>query len=171
MEQWYYNVLAGTSPNVKIVAIPFRNHIGNAINYETGSAWAIPKGAKHVDAACAWAKTMTSVPTWMAAAVNRAQIRKARNQPYTGILTGNAIADRLLYKNTYSSINKYFDQAVKTFLDVQKFSFGIPASPASAEFANAWMDAVNRVLTGQQSVKAALNQAQKEAQSAIDKAK
>jgi multiple sugar transport system substrate-binding protein len=171
MEQWYYNVLAGTSPNVKIVAIPFRNHIGNVINFETGSAWAIPKGAKHQDAACTWMKTMTSVPTWMAAAVNRAAIRKAKNQPYTGILTGNAIADKLIYKNTYTSINPYFDQAVKTFLDVQKYSFGIPASPASAEFQSAWQDAINRVLAGQQSVKAALNQAQKEAQAAIDRAK
>ena len=171
MEQWYYNVLASTSPSVKIVAIPFRNHIGNVINYETGSAWAIPKGAKHQQAACIWMKTMTSVPTWVAAAVNRAQIRKAKNQPYTGILTGNAIADKLIYKNTYSSINPYFDQAVKTFLDVQRFSFNIPASPASAEFQNAWMDAVNRVLTGQQSPRAALNQAQKEAQAAIDRAK
>ena len=114
---------------------------------------------------------MTSVSTWMAAAKNRAAIRKAKNQPYTGISTGNAVADKQIYDQTYTSINKYFDQAVKKVLEVQRFSFGIPASPASAEFKQAWMDGVQRVLDGKQTPKQALDQAQKEAQSAIDKAK
>jgi multiple sugar transport system substrate-binding protein len=170
MEQWYYNVLAGSSPKVHITALQFRNLKGQPINYETGSAWAIPKGAKNQKAACTWMKTMTSVSTWMAAAKNRAKIRKDKNQPYTGISTGNSIADQQIYKQTYTSINKYFDQAVKKVLDVQRFSFGIPASPASAEFRQAWNDAINRVLAGQQSPKAALDQAQKEAVSAIKKA-
>jgi len=52
-------------------------------------------------------------------------------------------------------------------LDVQRFSFGIPASPASNEFRTAWMDAVNRVLAGQQTPKQALDQAQKESVAAI----
>ncbi|HET7138221.1 MAG TPA: extracellular solute-binding protein [Gaiellaceae bacterium] len=167
MEQWYYNVLAGSSPQVHITALQFRNLKGQPINYETGSAWAIPKGAHNTAAACTWMRTMTSVSTWMAAAKNRAALRKASNQPYTGISTGNSLADQQIYKQTYTSINKYFDQAVKKVLDVQRFSFGIPASPASAEFKQAWNDAINRVLAGQQSPKAALNQAQKEAVAAI----
>jgi multiple sugar transport system substrate-binding protein len=167
MEQWYYNVLAGSSPQVHITALQFRNLKGQPINYETGSAWAIPKGAHNTNAACTWMKNMTSVSTWMAAAKNRASIRKAKNQPYTGISTGNSIADQQIYNQTYSSINKFFDQAVKKVLDVQRFSFGIPASPASAEFKQAWNDAITRVLAGQQSPKAALNQAQKEAVAAI----
>jgi multiple sugar transport system substrate-binding protein len=171
MEQWYYNVLASTSPNVKITALQFLNKKGQPINFETGSAWAIPKGAKHQDAACIWMKTMTSVSTWLAAAKNRAETRKKANQPYTGILTGNALADKAIYAQTYTPINRYFDQAVKKFVDLQRFSFNIPASPASAEFATAWNDAVNRVLAGQQSPKAALDQAQKEAAAAIKKAK
>jgi multiple sugar transport system substrate-binding protein len=170
MEQWYYNVLASTSPSVKITALQFLNKKGQPINYETGSAWAIPKGAKNQDAACVWMKTMTSVSTWLAAAKNRAELRKKSNQPYTGILTGNALADKAIYAQTYTPINRYFDQAVKKFVDLQRFSFGIPASPASAEFATAWNDAVNRVLAGQQSPKEALNQAQKEAVAAINKA-
>jgi len=170
MEQWYYNVLASSSPNVKITALQFLNRKGQPINYETGSAWAIPKGAKHQQAACTWMKTMTSVSTWMAAAKNRAQLRKESKQPYTGILTGNSLADKAIYSQTYTSINKYFDQAVKKFVDLQRFSFNIPASPASAEFQQAWNDAITRVLAGQQSPKAALDQAQKEAVSAIKKA-
>jgi multiple sugar transport system substrate-binding protein len=167
MEQWYYNVLASSSPKVRITALQFRNLKGQPINYETGSAWAIPKGSKNPGAACTWARTMTSVSTWMAAARNRAALRKQSNQPYTGISTGNAIADADIYKQTYTSINPYFDEAVKKVLDVQRFSFGIPASPASAEFTQAWTDAVNRVLAGQQTPAQALNQAQKEAVNAI----
>jgi multiple sugar transport system substrate-binding protein len=171
MEQWYYNVLAGSSPKVHITALQFRNKQGQPINYETGSAWAIPKGAKNADLACTWMKTMTATSTWMAAAKNRAAIRKSRNQPYTGISTGNAVADKQIYDQTYTSINPFFDQAVKKVLEVQRFSFNIPASPASAEFKQAWNDAINRVLAGQQSPKAALDQAQQESVAAIKKAK
>jgi multiple sugar transport system substrate-binding protein len=170
MEQWYYNVLASSSPKVHITALQFRNLKGQPINYETGSAWAIPKGSKNPTAACTWAKVMTSTSTWLAAAKNRAAIRKAKNQPYTGISTGNSVADQAIYKQTYTSINPFFDEAVKKVLDVQRFSFGIPASPASAEFLAAWQNAVNRVLAGQQSPKAALDQAQKEAVAAIKQA-
>jgi multiple sugar transport system substrate-binding protein len=171
MEQWYYNVLAGASPKVHITALQFRNLKNQPINYETGSAWAIPKGSQNAALACTWMKAMTSTSTWLAAAKNRAEIRKSKNQPYTGLSTGNAVADDAIYKQTYTSINRYFDEAVKKVLDVQRFSFGIPASPASAEFKQAWNDAVTRVLAGQQSPKQALDQAQKEAQSAINKAK
>src|SRR3954452_1978622 len=167
MEQWYYNVLAGSSPKVHITALQFRNKKRQPINYETGSAWAIPKGSKNPTAACTWMKAMTSTSTWLAAAKNRASIRKSKNQPYTGISTGNAVADQAIYKQTYTSINPYFDQAVKKVLDVQRFSFGIPASPASAEFKQAWNDAITRVLAGQQTPKQALNQAQAESVAAI----
>jgi multiple sugar transport system substrate-binding protein len=170
MEQWYYNVLTANSPQVKIAALPFRARNGQVINYETGSAWAIPKGAKHQAAACQWMKTMTSVNTWMAAARNRAAVRKQQNRPYTGLSTANAVADKAIFKQTYTKINRYFDQAVKTVLDVQQHSFYIPASPASAEFNDAWMNAVNSVLTGQSSVRSALNKAQKIASDAIKNA-
>jgi multiple sugar transport system substrate-binding protein len=167
MEQWYYNVLASNSPSVRITALQFRNLKGQPINYETGSAWAIPKGAKNAQAACTWMKTMTSVSTWLAAAKNRAALRAKSNQPYTGISTGNAVADQQIYSQTYKSINRFFDQAVKKVLEVQRFSFGIPASPASNEFKTAWNDAVNSVLAGQKTPKQALDQAQKTAVAAI----
>jgi multiple sugar transport system substrate-binding protein len=170
MEQWYYNVLTANSPQVKIAALPFRARNGKVINYETGAAWAIPKGAKHQAAACTWMKTMTSVNTWMAAARNRAAVRKQQNRPYTGLSTANAVADKAIFKQTYTPINKYFDQAVKTVLDVQQHSFYIPASPASSEFQDAWTNAVNSVLTGQASVRSALNKAQKTATAAIKNA-
>jgi multiple sugar transport system substrate-binding protein len=170
MEDWYYNVMASSSPGVHPVAAPFRNLKGGVINFTSGSAWAIPKGAKNAQAACTWAKTMTSVSTWLTAAKNRIKVRAAKKQPFTGLRTANALADNAIYK-LYKPINKWFDQNVHTVQSVMKYSFSIPASPASNEFQTAWMDAVNRVLSGQQSPKAALDQAQKEAQAAINAAK
>jgi multiple sugar transport system substrate-binding protein len=172
MEDWYYGVLAGSSPDVHITALQFRNLKNQPINYETGNAWAIPKGAKHPGAACTFAKVMTEPSTWLAAAKNRAQLRAAKNQPYQGINTANAVADKEIYNQTYKKgQNKYFDEAVAKIQSVMRYSFGIPASPAGAEFQTAWQSAVTRVQQGQQSPKQALDQAQKEAQSAIDAAK
>jgi multiple sugar transport system substrate-binding protein len=171
MEDWYYNVLASNSPQVKITGVPFRDRQGNDIDFETGSAWAIPKGAKNVDAACQWMKVMTQVSTWMAAAKARVDANTAKHLPFTGLYTANATADQKIFDAYYKPINKYFDQAVKAVLKVQVHAFGMPSSPGSAEFQQAWQDAVNRVLQGQQSPKQALDQAQKEAQKAIDDAK
>jgi multiple sugar transport system substrate-binding protein len=171
MEDWYYNVLASNSPQVKITAVPFHDRKGNEIDYETGSAWAIPKGASNVDAACQWMKVMTQVSSWMAAAKARVDANKAKKLPFTGLYTANKTADQQVYTTYYKPINKYFDQSVKTVFKVQNHAFGMPSSPGSAEFQQAWQDAVNRVLQGQQSPKAALDQAQKEAQKAIDDAK
>lgn len=63
-----------------------------------------------------------------------------------------------------------FDDAVQVILSVQDAAFSIPANPAGAEFRQAWTDAVNRVLNGEQSAQEALDQAQQEAQAALDAA-
>jgi multiple sugar transport system substrate-binding protein len=66
--------------------------------------------------------------------------------------------------------NPQFDNAVRLLVNIGKYGFVIPASPAGAEFDQAWRDAVNRVLAGSQTPKQALDQAQREAQAAITKA-
>jgi len=170
MEDWYVNVLAGSSPQVHTLLIPMRTLTGKPINYTSGSAWAIPKGAKNASDACKWAKTMTSVSTWVAAAKNRIALRKAKGGVFTGLRTANVAADRAIFK-LQPKINSWFDQNVKTLAGVMPYSFSIPASPASAEFQTAWTNAVTRVLQGQQTPKQALDQAQKEAVAAIKAAK
>ena len=140
------------------------------INYTSGSAWAIPKGSKNAADACKWAKTMTATATWIAAAKNRIELRKAKDRFFTGLRTANIVADRAIFK-LYKGTNQWFNQNVRTLNGVMPYSFSIPASPASAEFQTAWMNAVTRVLQGQQSPSQALNQAQKEAVKAIKAAK
>ena len=68
IEDFYFAVLARTSPQIKLHTLLFNGRDGKPISLETGSAWAIPKGSKNAKAACTWAKVMTSVSTWMAAA-------------------------------------------------------------------------------------------------------
>ena len=49
-----------------------------------------------------------------------------------------------------------------------KYGFELPPSPGGQQLVQAVTDAVNRTLTGQQTPKQALNQAQREAQKAIN---
>ena len=68
MEQWYLNVLAEVSPDAPITVSAFTDREGNPLTYATGAAWAIPRGAANVEAACAFMATMTEPDTWVAAA-------------------------------------------------------------------------------------------------------
>jgi multiple sugar transport system substrate-binding protein len=151
--------------------MPFLNRKGGAITYITGNAWAIPKAAKNPDLACTWMKSITSVDAWVSAAKERLYAQRRRNRPFTGVYTANSLADKKVYEDVYQQMgNPQFDNAVKLLVNVGKYGFVIPASPAGGEFQQAWMDGVNRVLAGSQTPKQALDQAQKEAQTAIDKA-
>jgi multiple sugar transport system substrate-binding protein len=171
MEDWYVNVLAQNSPDAGVVAAPFTDRQGQPLNFATGQAWAIPKGAKNPEGACRFAKAMTSKDAWVAAAKARIEKVKAENQPFTGLYTGNKPADEEIFATLYKpSGNAAFDEAVQTIRGVQDRAFIIPASRAAAEFEKAWMDAASRVLGGSQDAASALQQAQKEAQAALDKA-
>jgi multiple sugar transport system substrate-binding protein len=171
MESWYLNVLAQNSPGVRITLVPFENRIGNPLNWASGNAWAIPRGADDPAAACEWMRTMTRWETWMAAARARVNALKASNRPFTGLYTANRVADERILRQLYERSGRAgFDNGVATLVAVQRYAWTLPASPAGAEFQRAWQDAVNRVLARQQSPAQALRQAQREAQAALDRA-
>jgi multiple sugar transport system substrate-binding protein len=170
-EQFYFNTLLQNSPRVNITALPFLNRKGGPINFTSGGAYAIPKGAKNFDNACKFTATMLDTNSWMAAAKARIDSLHARGFGFTGLFTANTTADLKLY-NTYANTNNQtqWDKANKLNLDVQRYAFVVAPSAGGAEFQVAWTDAVNRVLAGQQTPAQALKQAQKEAQAAIDTA-
>jgi multiple sugar transport system substrate-binding protein len=171
MESWYYNVLADSSPNVDITAKFFTNRKGGPLTLFTGSGWAIPRGSKNPELACKWMKAMTAVNTWVSVAKDRYDLRKRQNRAFTGLYTANARADVKIYEDIYQPSGKrQFDSAVRLLVQSSRYAFAMPPSPASAEVRQAWMDGINRVLAGKQSPKAALDQAQREAQRAIDQA-
>jgi multiple sugar transport system substrate-binding protein len=172
MESWYYNVMADNSPNVDIQAKYFVNRRGGPITFFQGSGWSIPRGAKDPDLACKWMKAMTAVDTWVAVARDRLNLRRRQGRAFTGLYTANTRADVKIYEDVYQPLGKrQFDRAVNLLVNSSRYAFTLPPSPASAQFRQAYLDAINRVLTRQQTVRQALNQAQREAQSAIDRAK
>jgi multiple sugar transport system substrate-binding protein len=169
MESFIYNTFSNNSPDVNIVAKYFTNHAGGPITMFSGNAWAIPKGSKNAADACAYAKAATSVQAWLTAAKKRFDTRKAAGSTFTGLYTANTLADKKVYEDIYQSFGKSnFDNAVKILVNAPKYGFELPPSPGGQQFNQAYIDAINRILTGQQSVKAALDQGQKEAQAAID---
>ena len=167
MEDWYYNVLASTSPQVKITAKPFTDRQGATLDWATGSAWAIPKGSKHVKLACEWAKAMTQKSSWIAAAKARIAANRKDDLPFTGLYTANKAADDEIMSKLWKPSGTVFDAAVKTVVKAQDQAFSIPASAGGNAVTQAWTNAVNKVLAGQATPKQALDQAQAAAQAAI----
>ncbi|MER7796571.1 ABC transporter substrate-binding protein [Microbacterium sp. NPDC096154] len=169
MEQWYINVLNDVSPDAPMAFTTVKDREGDAIAYASGSAWAIPAGAANPEAACRWARTMTAVDTWEAAAQARLDLRNEEGKPFTGLLTGNEDADELI-QGMVTSGGEPWDTAIEAMYEANDNTFALPASPADAEFETAMQDAVNSVLSGEAEPADALAQAQQTAQKALDDA-
>ena len=97
MEQWYLNVLANNTPDEKISFAPFKDRQGNNISFSGGSAWVIPASAKNKDAACEFMRVITLPDSWYAAAKVRADKRAADGEAFTGVYTGNKLADEKIF--------------------------------------------------------------------------
>ena len=169
-EQWYINVLNDVSPDAPMVFDTYRDTHGQPLAYASGSAWAIPKGSQHPEAACRFAKTMTATDSWVKAAEERVRLRKKEGGIFTGVLTGNSQADDKIQQMVSPSGDEKWDKAVAATYEANDHTFSLPANPAGQEFETAWQDAVNRVLNGQQQPEEAMRQAQQEGQQALDKA-
>jgi multiple sugar transport system substrate-binding protein len=170
MEQWYVNVLNDVSPDATISFDTFRTPQGDPLAFASGSAWAIPAGSETSAASCRFAKAMTATDSWVAAANARVEARKAEGKPFTGLLTGNEDADEAVRALVTSSGSAQWDSAVDATYLANDNTFSLPANPADAEFKAAWLEAANKVLTGDASAQEALDDAQKTAQDALDKA-
>lgn len=170
MEQWYVNVLQDVSPDAPMVFDTVRDREGEPLAFASGSAWAIPSGTENPAAACRWARVMTEVDSWVAAAEARKELRAADGKGFTGLLTGNTAADEAVRELVEPSGSAVWDSAVEAMYEANESTFSLPANPADAEFKSAWQDAVNRVLNGQDEPASALATAQDEAQAALDEA-
>jgi len=114
---------------------------------------------------------MTEADAWIAAAEERARLRSEAGTTNTGIYSANVVADEVIFGEIIQpSGNEKLDKAIAVAVEAMDGGFGIPANPAGSEFRQAWQDAVNRVLNGEQSAQEALDQAQAEAQAAFDEA-
>ena len=170
MEHWYVNVLDEASPDAPMAFDTVRTREGEPVAWASGSAWAIPKGSANPEAACRFARTMTSTDSWLAAAEARIALRKKDGGLFTGILTGNVEADEQIRAMIEPSGEEKWDTAIEKMYEANEHTFAMPANPAGEEFLSAWQDAVNRVLNGQQEPAEAMAQGQEEAQAALDEA-
>ncbi|PFG39964.1 carbohydrate ABC transporter substrate-binding protein (CUT1 family) [Georgenia soli] len=170
MEQWYINVLNDVSPDAPMAFDTVHDRNGEPIAYASGSAWAIPKGTDNPAAACRWARVMTEVDSWVAAAEARKSLRAEEGKPFTGVLTGNEAADEAVRELVEPSGDEVWDAGVTAMYEANDNTFSLPANPADAEFKTAWQDAVNSVLNGQAEPQEALDAAQETAQAALDQA-
>ena len=167
MEQWYINVLNEVSPDAPMAFDTVRTTSGDPIAFAGGSAWAIPSGTENAAAACRWAKAMTSVDAWRAAADARLAVREEEGKPFTGILTGNSVADEEI-RGMVTSGGEPWDSGIEAMYEANDHTVSLPANPADAEFEQAMQDAVNSVLNGEATPEEALAEAQETAQKALD---
>ena len=102
------------------------------------------------EAACAFAKAVTSVDAWVRAATERARLREESGAINTGVYSGNILADEAIFEGgiVQPIENEAFQNGVDVILSLQENAFAMPANPAGAQFQQAWQDAVNRVLNG-----------------------
>jgi len=169
IEQFFLNVMAGSSPNVDITVKAPKAKDGSDVTYATGLTWAIPDGAKNKDAACAMAATMTGKDAWIKASQTRADQRKNDKKPYTGTFTGNKAADDEIFNKIVDlSAMPQFADAVKNTVAVSDKAFGVPPAGGGTEFEKAWRDAVNKVLNEGADPAQALKDANTTAQQALD---
>lgn len=172
IENWYVNVLLSSRKNgLQLGSTMFTDKKGQPISILGGNAWAIPKGAKNVAAACAFAKTMTDKQTWMKAAAARIATVKKDKSFFTGLFTANKPADEAIKaKYLKPTGDKGFDTAIENYYKTLDVAKPLPSSPVGSQIDNAWAAAVERALSGKMSAKDALDRAQQEAQAAFDKA-
>jgi multiple sugar transport system substrate-binding protein len=171
MEQWYLGVLGEVSPDEEVTVRPFQTREGEDITWADGNSWAITASSENYEAACAFAASMVSTESWIAAAEAGAEERAAEDQPFTGVYTGNSEADEQIFSEIVDlSDSPSLDAAVQTVVAGQETAFALPPSPAAHEFEDAYMAAGNSVMDEGTPAEQALQQAQQTAQQAIDSA-
>ena len=171
MEQWYLGVLAEVSPDEEVTVRPFQTREGEDFTWADGNSWAITASSDNYEAACAFAASMVSTDSWLAAAEAGAEERAAEDQPFTGVFTGNSEADEQIFNEIVDlSDTPGLEAAVQTVVDGQQNAFALPPSPAAHEFEDAYMSAGNAVMDEGTPAEQALQQAQQTAQQAIDSA-
>ena len=171
MQEWYLNVLSENSPDLDLWAAPFQTRDGNPITFQEGSGWAIVEGSDNPEAACAFITSMVSTDAWVAAAEVRKEAREANDLPFTGVYSGNTEADEVIFGELVDlSDYPVFEAGVQAVQDSWEGAYAIPNSPASEEFRQIVLDAIDQALTGAATPAEALQAADEEAQAALDAA-
>lgn len=175
-EQWMLSAaIATVAPDLNFRLLPVRVHgsgpDGDITTYSGGNGWYIPKGAKNPDAAWEYIKFLHTDETWHIGAEAVKKLRQENNNPYFPSLTGKPSVDQWQIDNLYESVGPAFDDAVKLLPELLEASHAreIGKSPVAGQLDDIMQaTGVKPALAGSASPKDALDQANQEAQDAID---
>ncbi len=159
--QWYINVLSDSKADVELDATPVRDIDGQAFAMAGGTALAIPATAKNPVAGCKWLTTVTSLDAWKAAGDARAETVKKNDSINTGIFTGVPSADQAIREaHVVETGNAGFDKMIAATYETLEDTRSVGASPVGQQINDALKNAAGVVLSGEQSAKEALTNAQ-----------
>ncbi|MGN6030350.1 MAG: ABC transporter substrate-binding protein [Thermomicrobiales bacterium] len=175
-EQWMMGgPIATVAPDMNFTVLPVRERgsgpDGPMVSFTGGNSWYIPKGAKNPDAAWEFIKFLHSDATWKLGAEATKAYRDQQGKPYLPALTGSRTADQLQIDELYEPIAGPFDAAVKLFPQIleQSRNREIGKSPVAGQLEDIMADSgVSPALSGNASAQDALDQANSDAQDAID---
>jgi len=175
-EQWMLSsAIATVAPELNFRLLPVRERgsgaDGNITTYSGGNGWYIPKGAKNPDAAWEFIKFLHTDETWRIGAEAVKQLRKDNGNPYFPSLTGKTAVDQMQIDELYESVGPAFDDAVQLLPELLEASQSrqIGKSPVAGQLDDLLLnDGLKPALSGSKSPQDALDDANQEAQDAID---
>jgi multiple sugar transport system substrate-binding protein len=173
-ENWMLGIIARVAPELNFRVYPILERGGDAmVSYSGGSAWCIPNGANDPEAAWTFIEFMDRLDTWRAGAAGVKEFQESQGRPYIPSLTGHIEADQMQIEEFYEPIAPQFDEAVRLWPQILEQSFIIPVSqtPVSSQLLDIMQqDGVMPALRGEKSPEQAMNDANQEAQEALESA-
>ncbi len=172
-ENWMLGIVARVAPDLNFQVFPIQANgaPGQNVSFAGGPAWCIPNGAGDAEAAWQFINFMDNLDTWRVGAQAVKSTQEAEGKPYIPSLTASREADQMQITEFYQPLGAQFDQAVQLWPQILEQSFirPISKSPAGNQLSDIMLqDGVLPALRGERSAEDALNNADEEAEAAVD---
>lgn len=175
-EQWMLSAaIATVAPDMNFRLIPVRERgsgaDGQITTYSGGNGWYITSGAKNPEAAWEYIKFMHTNETWRIGAEAVKALRQEQGNPYFPSLTGKTSVDKMQIEELYEPVSEAFDNAVELLPTLLEASTAreLYRSPVGGQLEDIMLaDAIKPALAGSASAQDALDNANQNAQDAID---
>jgi multiple sugar transport system substrate-binding protein len=172
-ENWMLGILARVAPDLNFQVFPVQANgaPGQFVSFAGGPAWCIPNGANDTEAAWEFIKFMDSTETWRIGANGVKAFMAQNSRPYIPSVTAIRDVDQMQIDEFYEPLGGPFDSAIQLWPQILEQSFirPISKSPAGNQLNDVMLqDGVLPALRGERSPEDALNNANEEAQAAIE---
>lgn len=175
-EQWMLSAaIATVAPDMNFRLLPVREWgsgpDGPIATYSGGNAWYMATGAQNPEAAWEYIKFMHTSETWRIGAEAVKALRQEQGNPYFPSLTGRTSVDQMQIDELYEPVGEAFDQAVELLPQLLEDSTQreLYRSPVGGQIENIILqDGLQPALRGNVSAQEALDDANDQAQDAID---